>query len=206
MKRFWILYLVLAVAIVAAVFLLLPRRNDTVSPIVQGCTKEARQCPDGSSVGRVPPSCEFTACPEPTGITPDWIATTTAAGTFSYPQDLLATYTSTVDWPPVLQISSEPYSCTQAGSEVERAGKTEQRMVDDRAYCVTTMVEGAAGSTYTQYAYAWQRTSGTATLTFTVRQPQCLNYDDPQRTACLNEQQTFDLDSVVDRIAQTVRP
>ena len=27
------------------------------------CTLEAKQCPDGSYVGRVPPSCEFAPCP-----------------------------------------------------------------------------------------------------------------------------------------------
>lgn len=27
------------------------------------CTMEAKICPDGSSVGRVPPDCDFAACP-----------------------------------------------------------------------------------------------------------------------------------------------
>jgi hypothetical protein len=27
------------------------------------CTLDAKQCPDGSYVGRVPPNCEFEACP-----------------------------------------------------------------------------------------------------------------------------------------------
>lgn len=27
------------------------------------CTADAMLCPDGSSVGRMPPSCEFTPCP-----------------------------------------------------------------------------------------------------------------------------------------------
>ncbi len=30
------------------------------------CTMEAKQCPDGSYVGRVGPNCEFAACPSPT--------------------------------------------------------------------------------------------------------------------------------------------
>lgn len=30
------------------------------------CTMEAKQCPDGSYVGRTPPTCEFTPCPTPT--------------------------------------------------------------------------------------------------------------------------------------------
>ena len=29
------------------------------------CTKEAKICPDGSSVGRSGPKCEFVACPAP---------------------------------------------------------------------------------------------------------------------------------------------
>lgn len=177
MKRHWPLYVTLLLLVLAAGYVV------------------AFGGRGGGSSASVPES----------GIAPDWIATTTAAGTFSYPQNPLATYTSTVDWPPVLKISSEPFSCTQAGPEVESVGKTEQRMVGDRAYCVTAKAEGAAGSTYTTYAYAWQRGSGTATLTFTVRQPQCLNYDDPQKIACLNERQTFDLDAVVDRIVKTVK-
>jgi type II secretory pathway pseudopilin PulG len=28
------------------------------------CTEEAKQCPDGSYVGRTGPNCEFTACPK----------------------------------------------------------------------------------------------------------------------------------------------
>lgn len=27
------------------------------------CTLEAKLCPDGSSVGRIPPTCEFASCP-----------------------------------------------------------------------------------------------------------------------------------------------
>jgi len=28
------------------------------------CTQEVRQCPDGSYVGRVPPDCNFSPCPD----------------------------------------------------------------------------------------------------------------------------------------------
>jgi len=37
--------------------------SSTPSDSMTACTMEARVCPDGSSVGRVPPSCEFAACP-----------------------------------------------------------------------------------------------------------------------------------------------
>lgn len=44
-----------------------PSKNNTpiVSPTEEpvACTMDARVCPDGSSVGRVPPNCEFEECP-----------------------------------------------------------------------------------------------------------------------------------------------
>jgi hypothetical protein len=35
--------------------------NVALAPVA--CTQEAKQCPDGSYVGRTGPSCEFAACP-----------------------------------------------------------------------------------------------------------------------------------------------
>jgi hypothetical protein len=34
---------------------------------IGACAREAKMCPDGTAVGRVPPDCEFTACPEAKG-------------------------------------------------------------------------------------------------------------------------------------------
>lgn len=46
------------------------RKADTASPNetpdAVACTQEAKLCPDGSSVGREGPHCEFAACPEAT--------------------------------------------------------------------------------------------------------------------------------------------
>lgn len=39
------------------------------SPSATACTMEAKICPDGSSVGRVPPNCEFAPCPTSKPIT-----------------------------------------------------------------------------------------------------------------------------------------
>jgi hypothetical protein len=38
-------------------------KAENVAPPV-ACTMDAKLCPDGSSVGRVSPSCEFALCPE----------------------------------------------------------------------------------------------------------------------------------------------
>lgn len=37
-------------------------------PRVWACTKDARICPDGTSVGRVPPSCNFAPCAGEPGV------------------------------------------------------------------------------------------------------------------------------------------
>lgn len=39
----------------------------TISPAQVACTMDAKVCPDGSTVGRVGPRCEFSPCPE-TGL------------------------------------------------------------------------------------------------------------------------------------------
>lgn len=37
------------------------------APPPEGCTEEAKICPDGTAVARVGPSCEFAPCPEDPG-------------------------------------------------------------------------------------------------------------------------------------------
>jgi len=177
------------------------------------CTQEAKQCPDGSYVGRTGPKCEFAACPG--GNNDLWKTMTDSKTgiTFQYPETLLTTYTHVQDWPPQVQVLNEPFTCTEAGSDTARAGKTEKRLVDDREYCRTSIVEGAAGSIYTQYAYAFplystgstQADRKTIIFTFSLRAVQCANYDDPQKTACENERSAFDLDSTVDRMARSIK-
>lgn len=123
---------------------------------------------------------------------------------FSYPETFETKYIHAVDWPPQAQILKQPYACAEAGVEIERAGKTEKRLVDNREYCRTTVVGGAAGSTYTQYAYAFSSNNSTAILTFTIRAVQCANYDEVERVACEGEREAFDIDGMVDRIARSI--
>ncbi len=39
-----------------------PREIDNSNDMI-ACTMDAKQCPDGSYVGRVPPDCDFAPCP-----------------------------------------------------------------------------------------------------------------------------------------------
>jgi hypothetical protein len=124
---------------------------------------------------------------------------------FQYPERLPAQYIHVVDWPPQIELIDSPFSCVEAGEEMARAGRTERRTIDGTLYCVTAESEGAAGSVYTSYAYATERDAQTLMIRFTTRVPQCLNYDEPQQSACQHERDTFDLDGIVDTISSTVR-
>lgn len=172
------------------------------------CTLEAKICPDGSSVGRVPPSCEFAACPgTPIEGSDQWQNATDAdsGASFSYPEALPTFYSEAIDWPPQVELIEGPFECTEAGSPTDRAGVTQSRTINGTEYCVTEVVEGAAGSIYTQYAYAMEKDEDEQViLTFSTRSPQCGNFDEQQRIACEQERNSFDLDDLVDQIAETL--
>jgi hypothetical protein len=135
----------------------------------------------------------------------DTYATPDGRITYLYPKDLGLKYMSTIDWPPMVQVVDGLFTCTQAGSETARAGVTERITVDSKEYCVTKVVEGAAGSTYTQYAYVFLKDDKIYILTFTMRASQCANYDSPERDACEYERDTFSIDTVIDSIARTLQ-
>jgi len=181
-------------------------RLNANTPNQVGCTLETKICSDGSSVGRTEPNCEFAACPGVAG-TELWNTYTDSQSgvSFKYPENLTTKYINTVDWPPLVQVLPGPYTCLEAGSENAPAGKTEKRLVDNREYCLTRESEGAAGSIYTQYAYAFAQADKVVYLTFSLRFPQCGNYSEPQLTACQIERETFDIDSVIDKIARTLK-
>lgn len=153
---------------------------------------------------------ERTSAPTPTVIHAGWKTVADANVSFLYPEDIGATHITATDWPPQVQIVDGPFTCIAAGEVTMPAGKTEQLLINGREYCMTTEGEGAAGSTYLlkAYAFAVQDLSGTekvAIFTFGLREVQCANYDEPQKTECETERATFDISYLVDEIAQTLR-
>jgi len=72
-------------------FVISPTPSDE-TPIQVGCTMEAKLCPDGSSVGRSGPKCEFAACPQGDSIDlSKWETYTSARYKFTvkYPQGIV---------------------------------------------------------------------------------------------------------------------
>lgn len=200
LRNVFLIFLLLIVAALAFAFVeYLPRPS-----VPMACTEEAKLCPDGSYVGRTGPACAFAPCPSGPDTSTWLVATSTTGYTLRYPQTLSTEYIRAVDWPPVFTVMNESFSCTEAGIETDRAGETELRLIGGRAYCVTTISEGAAGSVYLQYAYAFPAGTKTHILTFTLRAVQCGNYDEPQKTACETERTAFTIDPLLDQIARTI--
>ena len=141
-----------------------------------------------------------------TGLPAGWAEHTDEASgvAFDYPVDIDGSYLRSTDWPPSLQVLSQSYSCNPAGAITERAGITEERTVNGLPFCVTRSSEGAAGTTYTMYAYAFPYANDTAVFTFGMRFPQCANYDKPERVACEKEQAAFMPDELMLSIYKTI--
>jgi hypothetical protein len=134
-------------------------------------------------------------------VEPGWLTYEDTAVTFRYPQELPATYISATEWPPKVTVVEGTVACSTSGTLV---AETKEVEVNGRIYCVTTRSEGAAGSVYVEYGYATEIERKTVTLSFTSRMTQCANYDDPQRTECVQERAEFDTDNLIDRIVRTL--
>jgi len=190
-----------------------------VAPRPAACSQEAKLCTDGTAVVRTGPDCEFAACPndppcavgeacslEPAATSSVWqTATDDRAGIYyQYPEKFNTQFITAAEWPPRVTVLPGSFSCRPATSTFGLAETVLQRLIGDRKYCIRSVSEGAAGSTYTNYKYSREDRGRILTVSFALRYPQCLNYDDPEQKACLKEQQDFNLDSVIERIADSI--
>lgn len=175
------------------------------------CTMEAKICPDGSSVGRKGPQCEFESCPTeaPTAITvpaddASWhmFESADVGVMFRYPNDLGTKYMRATEWPPKVTAEKGRFTCFETSDGLY--GMTTKRIVNGMQYCVTVKSEGAAGSTYTTYTYMTEREGVRITVMFTIQASQCLNYDQPEQTECITERDQFSVDALVAKMVATV--
>ncbi len=175
-------------------------------PKTAPCTQEAKLCPDGSYVSRSEPNCEFAQCPDGSSNLWKTITDSKTGITFKYPEKLLTNYIFTQSWPPKVAVSDKKYEldCPETPAESSLPNRVAKRLVDNRTYCVKASSEGAAGTVYTTYNYSTIKENKLVDISFVLAYPQCDNYGEPERSQCRNERETFDLDSVVDRIAQSV--
>ncbi len=124
---------------------------------------------------------------------------------FKYPAEINAKYITTAEWPPQTNIVSGEMTCTESGDETIPTGKTSEQTIDGNKYCTNTVSEGAAGSTYTSYAYARKVDAKIVILAFRLRFVQCANYEDSKKTECESERTAFDINPIIGGIFDTVK-
>jgi hypothetical protein len=199
-------FLIIALLVIAAAAAGVYYWQKIQAPKYQACTMEAKLCPDGSAVGRTGPKCEFAPCPPPAQyLYKGWKTSVQNGISFKYLPSLGTTYLHPVSWPPSVQVLDKPYICSSGGNEIETSGQTQEQTINGNGYCVTKQSEGAAGSIYTTYAYAFAKEGKTIVLSFTLRFVQCANYVDPQKTTCERERRAFNIDPYVDAMARSVK-
>lgn len=207
-SRFLFLVLLIIWAAIIGV-LFWPQITQRVSNEPIFCTLEAMICPDGSAVSRVAPRCEFAPCPSGDSnnntSTADWIDSTGEVK-FKYPPNLGTTYLTPNNWPPRVTVRHDSFVCEEGERTIDGLPTlVQKRLIGNRTYCVQARNEGAAGSLYADYTYTTEKDEHAVDVVFTIRYPQCLNYDEPKKTECQGEREAFDLDGLVDRMVSTVK-
>lgn len=143
-----------------------------------------------------------------TSIIPDdWLISTSTEFVFRYP-DLANKYKyiTAIDWPPLINFEGINFNCNErGGSPYERAGQTKLEIINNRQYCITEIIDGAAGNIYHEYAYSFQDEQKTIILTFTFDFPQCMNYDNPKQNECKNEEDNFDISNTINLIVDSIK-
>ena len=135
---------------------------------------------------------------------------------FDIPEQLDAEYISAQDWkieiydqedqyPSDFEVFDGQVDCQETPPEDSFPGRMSKTLINNKVYCIKAFSEGAAGSVFTEYAYATVINNNLVIVNFVARYPQCPNYDDPQRTECEQERETFNLDLVVDQILQSAQ-
>jgi hypothetical protein len=125
---------------------------------------------------------------------------------FRYLEKLLTEYIYAQEWPPIIEVKSEIYSCFETPQEISSLTEIiTQRIINDRIYCIDVKHEGAAGSVYSSYIYTTQKNDKLVSISFTLRYSSCENYNKEQNQDCKSERESFDIDKIVDNIVQTIK-
>lgn len=126
---------------------------------------------------------------------------TTDTSPVVYNTALNTKYISAVgEWSPKVTFVKSEFVCNVGGSEINSNGITIKKLIGDKEYCITTKIEGAAGSIYATYVYSMKIGEQIATTTFVLQFVQCANYDDPKKTECQNERASFNPDIIASDI------
>lgn len=95
--------------------------------------------------------------------------------------------------------------CDKTPLESSLPLRISKKEINGKKYCIGAFSEGAAGSTYTEYAYTTVIEENVYVVKFVARYPNCSNYPDEKRIECDRERESFNLDNLVDQEIERVK-
>jgi hypothetical protein len=132
-------------------------KNKTSQPVA--CTQEAKICPDGSTVGRVGPNCQFAECPSVTDEAAGWKTYLDSKNEFEfkYPENFGANVWRPVFWPAtttVVSANEDPVAkgCGDLQSN-SPAINSQKVIINNIDFTLYTAGDAGAGNLYSNYCY-----------------------------------------------------
>lgn len=133
-----------------------------------------------------------------------WIRASSSGFSYQYPESLDTVYIAEATWPPLVERVVNEYTCEADAATDGPASSRNEFAMNGRIYCASVSSEGAAGSTYVSYEYVTDLEDMVVRVSFTLRYPQCANYDQPEQQACTEEEESFRPDALADSIISTI--
>lgn len=118
---------------------------------------------------------------------------------------LPAKYLDSQNWPPIIKTSSSKYTCAP-GSKIDDAPSVvEERVINNKKYCITSFIDAGAGNRFGTYSYMTTNGTGSKTASFSLKWSSCGAYDKPEADQCQTTVSTFlnNLDAMVDSLMQS---
>lgn len=97
------------------------------------------------------------------------------------------------------EIKNNEIECKETDLASSFPFRISKKEMNGRKYCISASSEGAAGSVYTEYAYATVIENKVYLIKFIARYPQCDNYPEEENIKCKRERESFNLDILVDK-------
>ena len=133
---------------------------------------------------------------------------------YQFPKEIDANYISVEDWkvkivenesnyPGKFKVIENGITCEETPAESSLPNRTYSKVIDNKSYCIEAKSEGAAGTTYTEYAYSTLKDNDLITISFLAKYTSCGNYPEPKRVECEEEREIFNLDQVVSEVVSS---
>jgi hypothetical protein len=211
-QNFILLLLVIILVLVGVVYGAYYIQRNNHKPVA--CTTEAKLCPDGSSVGRTGPNCEFAACPV-TDPTANWqtYVNVQYGFEFKFPKSFGAEIWRAYKWPPLATVVPANENLIKQGCPDIQTSSPEQSqlILNGNNFTLYKESEGAAGSTFTTYCYTTKKDQNNYTIEFLIRYtsgcgencgPYC---GTPNETACRNFDKVKEVEKPIEQMISTFK-